>query len=135
MPQFTIKIDADLKKIIRHAIDNESEGVYGQPPAGPNQLTLVKDSGAYFMSGAKGNLPRPDGEEGSLVKYLAPRVNPSRNEDCYEECRHVFGGDDFAEDLALTDNMVRAFEEDRLESLFLGVSASQFRFGATIRRA
>lgn len=63
----------------------------------PKQLFLVKDSGAYLMSGASERQARDDGS-GCMVTY-AKGCNPKNDEDCWENSRALCGGDDFAEAL------------------------------------
>lgn len=57
---------------------------------GPS-LCLVKDEGAYLMSGSDEKIAKPNGEEGSLVAY-AEGMSPADG---------WIGGDDFGENLPL----------------------------------
>lgn len=72
----------------------EAENI--DPTKVPPRLWLVKDHGAYMMSGGSPRQLREPGSESSLCVY-AKDCDPSKDEDFYETARARCGGDDFVE--------------------------------------
>lgn len=75
----------------------------------PKGLVLVKDDGAYLMSGGMPRLMLPDGLK-SIVVY-AKHCDPGKDSDVWNTAQAICGGDDFAEriELEIIDELQQAF--------------------------
>lgn len=114
MAKANLKFDAAiLKELIDHAKASTewSMGYSSNTPPAP-ALFLVGDEGVYLMSNGKPGLPKDeeaaakqaDGEEFFSCKVAyAKGFDPEKDDDYYENKRRIFGGDDGAETLMVTD--------------------------------
>lgn len=98
----TFKVDDTLKKIVAHtmAAKEWKEAYTGKKLKKPS-LFFVKDRGAYIMSAATKTLLK--GKDKGHVVSFANGLDPDKNEDVWDQCREICGGDDFAENLDCDD--------------------------------
>lgn len=90
-------IDDEFKSMVEHAAANDPGPFYGTKI--DRSMFLVKDRGAYLMSGGQPRQMREDGK-GCVVQY-AHEHNPETGSYDYDFTRQVCGGDDFVEPLGL----------------------------------
>jgi hypothetical protein len=88
------------------------------------KIILVKDDGAYIMSWDKVS-------NKNTVVYLANRFNPEKNEDCYDNTRDAFGGDDFGETIQLEKNLVDAAKNNKIHSMKFTITDTQISLRTT----
>lgn len=91
----TFPIDDTLKSIVEHAAATDPGPFYGEKIE--RSVFLVKDRGAYLMSGGQPRQMREDGK-GCVVSY-AEGHNPDTGDYDYDRTRDICGGDDFGEPL------------------------------------
>lgn len=95
------KVTEDLKRIIKHANENDPGLYYGTKIG--RSVYLVKDRGCYLMSAGQPGLLRTPGEKGHGAKGDAVVVQYAEgfHGDIYDynELHAVCGGDDFGEPL------------------------------------
>lgn len=64
----------------------------------PAMFALVKDRGAYVMALTEERLK---GEKSHNFVVYCEGCDPDKDDDVYDRCRQIFGGDDFSEGLPL----------------------------------
>lgn len=99
MGKLTFQVTDALKQIVDHAAANDPGPFYGETIE--RCVFLVKDEGAYLMSGGKPGLIHPEkGAPRQLVVY-ADGHNPDTGDYDWDFTRSICGGDDFVEPLDL----------------------------------
>jgi len=82
-------------------------------------FTFVKDEGIYIMNSYYNK------NEKNKVIY-AKGYNPKTNDNCWDDCRYVLGGDDFAESLPIKDEMLTNIINGG--DFYLEISDDSFRY-------
>lgn len=98
MGKLTFKLDDTLKSIVAHAMSNPLGSTYGEPHKKPS-IVLVKDDGAYIMSGSSERQLDPASDKGRSVVCYAEGHDPSKPSYSWDKTQAACGGDDFAETL------------------------------------
>tara|TARA_Y100000593_G_C4309424_1_gene337560 strand:- start:51 stop:416 length:366 start_codon:yes stop_codon:yes gene_type:complete len=99
MTTLTFKNSKILKQLAEETRkSNDIKKPYTREKATNKGVWLVKDEGIYLMNGFS-----TKGKE-NLVVY-ADGYNPNKR-DCWEDCVHAVGGDDFAEFVPLDDEQL-----------------------------
>lgn len=115
---------ADVRRVVNHAYAaKEWSRPFGVNTAPRPQLIFVHDDGLYLMSNGQ---PRDivSGER-SFCAYA--RGYDPKAPGVWDKARDAVGGDDFAEYLTLTDEMVELIQGDRFDSFKLKVTASSIQ--------
>jgi hypothetical protein len=89
---------SEIKRCIQHALNSTKWSMGWCEDAPSPAIFFVHDHGVYIMS--NGEPKDKDGEETNVA--YAKGCDPKKDEDYYEEARHLVGGDDFAETIPVT---------------------------------
>jgi len=85
---------------------SKAELPYGQGPANEPGFWLVKDDGIYIMPAGWDESVGEKAANSQHKIVFATGYNPKTDEDVWEKSRAAAGGDDFAEFVGLTSDIV-----------------------------
>ena len=97
---------SEIKRCVEHALNSTNWDMGWSEQAPCPAIFFVHDHGVYIMSNG---VPKDkDGEETNLA--YAKGCNPKKDEDYYDEARHLVGGDDFGETIPVTEKTLKSCE-------------------------
>jgi hypothetical protein len=110
---------AGVRKLMDHALASPSHmRFFGYPGRPRPSLALVKDDGIYLMS--NGN-PRLMASKRRNFIVCADRFDPTKRDrtSVWDDARAAVGGDDFAEQIALNNQLIEALREGDCTALIV----------------
>jgi len=121
----------DLKKIVKHSMENERRYPYTQNKAKEHGLWLVKDEGIYLMPSTDVKL-RDDKREGHLLVVYARGYKPTEsNKDTLWDKTYAFSRDDFAEFIPLKPKAIKNILDYDNPSIKIGLSDTQIEISVS----
>ena len=121
----------DLKKIVKHSMENERRYPYTQNKAKEHGLWLVKDEGIYLMPSTDVKL-RDDKREGRLLVVYARGYKPTEsNKYTLLDKTYAFSRDDFAEFIPLKPKAIKNILDYDNPSIKIGLSDTQIEISVS----